>query len=85
MDNLYLRSGIFLAPFHYHDENPTLSIERDLERLVHHATLFAGIDTDLQRVMDECAGADAEHRAAPRHVVELHHAVGQHERVVVGQ
>ena len=27
----YLRSGIFLAPFHYHDENPTLSIARDME------------------------------------------------------
>src|SRR5881394_4607443 len=35
MDNLYLRSGIFLAPFHNHDENPTLSIERDLELLQH--------------------------------------------------
>jgi len=33
MDDLYLRSGIFLAPFHNHDENPTLSIERDLELL----------------------------------------------------
>ena len=35
MDELYLRSGIFLAPFHNHDENPTLSIERDLELLDH--------------------------------------------------
>src|SRR5215469_12923067 len=35
MDDLYLRSGIFLAPFHNHDENPTLSIERDLELLEH--------------------------------------------------
>jgi len=35
MDELYLRSGIFLAPFHNHDENPTLSIERDLELLEH--------------------------------------------------
>jgi limonene 1,2-monooxygenase len=35
MNDLYLRSGIFLAPFHYHDENPTLSIERDLELLEH--------------------------------------------------
>jgi len=30
MSDLYLRSRIFLAPFHYHNENPTLSIERDL-------------------------------------------------------
>ncbi|MGH7029446.1 MAG: LLM class flavin-dependent oxidoreductase, partial [Stellaceae bacterium] len=35
MDELYLRSGIFLAPFHNHDENPTLSIERDIELLEH--------------------------------------------------
>ena len=35
MDDLYMRSGIFLAPFHNHDENPTLSIERDLELLEH--------------------------------------------------
>jgi limonene 1,2-monooxygenase len=35
MDQPYLKSGIFLAPFHYHDENPTLSIERDLELLEH--------------------------------------------------
>jgi limonene 1,2-monooxygenase len=27
----YLRSGIFLAPFHNLDENPTLSIQRDME------------------------------------------------------
>ncbi|HTV90230.1 MAG TPA: LLM class flavin-dependent oxidoreductase [Stellaceae bacterium] len=35
MSQPYLRSGIFLAPFHNHDENPTLSIERDLELLEH--------------------------------------------------
>src|SRR5919202_4863480 len=35
MNDLYLRSGIFLAPFHNHDENPTLTIERDLELIEH--------------------------------------------------
>ncbi|MBV9554203.1 MAG: LLM class flavin-dependent oxidoreductase [Alphaproteobacteria bacterium] len=30
-----MRSGIFLAPFHNHDENPTLSMERDLELIEH--------------------------------------------------
>ena len=35
MSDIYLRSGIFLAPFHNHDENPTLSMERDLELLEH--------------------------------------------------
>ena len=31
----YLRSGIFLAPFHNLNENPTLAIERDMELLQH--------------------------------------------------
>ena len=31
----YLRTGIFLAPFHALDENPTLAIERDMELLEH--------------------------------------------------
>jgi limonene 1,2-monooxygenase len=35
MDDRYLRSGIFLAPFHYYNENPTQSLERDLELLEH--------------------------------------------------
>jgi limonene 1,2-monooxygenase len=35
MSELYLKSGIFMAPFHNHDENPTLSMERDLELLEH--------------------------------------------------
>ena len=30
-------------------------------------------------------GPDAEHGAAARQVVELHHAVGDHERMMVGQ
>ena len=35
MSHRYLRSGIFLAPFHDLDENPTLAIERDMELLEH--------------------------------------------------
>jgi limonene 1,2-monooxygenase len=35
MTELYLRSGIFLAPFHALDENPTLALERDLELVQH--------------------------------------------------
>jgi limonene 1,2-monooxygenase len=35
MTDRYLRSGIFLAPFHALDENPTLALERDLELLQH--------------------------------------------------
>jgi limonene 1,2-monooxygenase len=33
MDDLYLRSGIFLAPFHNFNENPTQSLQRDMELL----------------------------------------------------
>ena len=33
MTTSYLRSGIFLAPFHAMDENPTLSLQRDMELL----------------------------------------------------
>ncbi len=35
MPHPYLRSGIFLAPFHALEENPTLAIERDLELVQH--------------------------------------------------
>jgi limonene 1,2-monooxygenase len=35
VSNRYLRTGIFLAPFHALDENPTLAIERDMELLQH--------------------------------------------------
>jgi len=31
----YLRTGIFLAPFHALDENPTLAIDRDMELVEH--------------------------------------------------
>jgi limonene 1,2-monooxygenase len=35
MHDRYLRTGIFLAPFHALDENPTLAIERDMELVEH--------------------------------------------------
>ena len=35
MADRYLRTGIFLAPFHALDENPTLAIERDMELVQH--------------------------------------------------
>jgi limonene 1,2-monooxygenase len=35
MSDRYLRTGIFLAPFHALGENPTLAIERDMDLLVH--------------------------------------------------
>ncbi len=35
MNDRFLRTGIFLAPFHALNENPTLALERDLDLLVH--------------------------------------------------
>jgi len=35
MDDRFLRTGIFLAPFHALGENPTLAIERDMELVQH--------------------------------------------------
>ena len=47
--------------------------------------LFRRVDAHHVGVGGEGARADAEHDASPRQVVEQHHAVGQHEGVVVGQ
>ena len=35
MQDRYLRTGVFLAPFHALDENPTLALDRDMELLEH--------------------------------------------------
>lgn len=35
MPDRYLRTGVFLAPFHALDENPTLAMDRDMELLEH--------------------------------------------------
>lgn len=35
MHDRYLRTGVFLAPFHALDENPTLAMDRDMELLEH--------------------------------------------------
>src|SRR5262249_61891877 len=35
MDDRYLKTGVFLAPFHGLAENPLLALERDMELLVH--------------------------------------------------
>ena len=35
MQDRYLRTGVFLAPFHAMGENPTLALERDMELLEH--------------------------------------------------
>src|SRR5947208_12911847 len=35
MNDRFLKTGVFLAPFHALDENPTLALERDMELLQH--------------------------------------------------
>ena len=35
IDDRYVKTGVFLAPFHRLDENPTLALERDMELLQH--------------------------------------------------
>jgi limonene 1,2-monooxygenase len=34
-DDRYVKTGIFLAPFHPSNENPLLALERDMDLLVH--------------------------------------------------
>ena len=60
-------------------------LDDHVQRFVHARALVGRLDADLGRVVHQRAGADAEHGAAARHVVELGHARGQHEGVVVGQ
>jgi hypothetical protein len=64
---------------------PCIRLHDDVERFVELAALVRGLDPHLDRVIDQRARPDAEHGAAARHVVELHHAPGERERVVIGQ
>jgi hypothetical protein len=56
-----------------------------VERLVHAPALVRRLQADLVGIVDQRARADTEHGAAARHVVELHHARGQREGMMVGQ
>jgi hypothetical protein len=56
-----------------------------LERLFHHVALALDLDAHHEGVGGERPRADAEHDAAAGEVVEQHHPVGQHQRVVVGE
>ena len=56
-----------------------------VERLVHARPLRVGGDAEHVRVGGELARTAAEHRAAAREVVEQHEAIGEHQRVVIGE
>ena len=55
------------------------------ERLVLAVALHHRVDAERVRVRRQRARPGAEHRAAPRHVVELHDALRHVERVVIRQ
>jgi hypothetical protein len=50
-----------------------------------HAPLIAGRDADFLGVVNQRSRPYAEHRPSARHVIELHHAIRQNERVMVRQ
>src|SRR6266705_1379803 len=56
-----------------------------VERLVHPRALGHRLDAEHVGVGDERARSAAEHRAAARHVVELHEALRHQKRVVIRQ
>ena len=56
-----------------------------LDRLVLAIALHHRIDAERVRVRGERARPGAENRASAGHPVELHHALGDIERVVIGQ
>ena len=60
-------------------------LEDRLEGLLHHVPLPGDVDPHHEGVRRQGTGADAEHHPATGEVVEQHHAVGQHQRLVVGE
>ena len=60
-------------------------LHQHVERLVELAPLVGRRKSHLVRVVNERTGADAEHRASARHVVELLHPPRERERVVIRQ
>ena len=53
--------------------------------LLHQRALLHRVDAEHRGVGGELARADAEHHPPAGEVVEHHDAVGEHERVVVGE
>ena len=53
------------------------------DRLVHAVALLLHVDAHHEGVGGQRARPHPEHHAAARHVVELHDAIGEHQRVVI--
>jgi len=60
-------------------------VHDDVQRLVHHAALIGGVDADLDCVVHQRSGPDAQHRPPAGLVIQLHHAVCDNEWVMVRQ
>ncbi len=75
-----------LEPVRLHGHRLAGQEQQDrFERLFHHVALLRRVDAHHESVGGQRTRSDAEHHAPARQVVEEHHAVRQHERVVVGQ
>ncbi len=57
----------------------------DGEGLLHAIALIGRVDPEHEGVAGQGPGPDAEHDPTLGEVVEQHEALGDHERVVVGQ
>ena len=55
----------------------------DIERLFHHRALIRGLETEHVGIGLQRARPHSQHTAPARHVIELNHALGHHERVVI--
>ncbi len=64
---------------------PGQELEDGLEGLLHHVPLPGHLDAHHEGVGGQGAGAHAEHDPATGEVVEEHHAIGQHQGLVVGE
>jgi hypothetical protein len=63
----------------------TQQSEDRFERLLHHRALVDGIDPHHVGVGGQRAGSGPEDRTSMGEVVEQHHPIGDHQRVVVRQ
>jgi len=75
-----------LEPFGLGGDGLALEETQDhFEPFDHAVALLGDLDAEHMRVGRKEAGADAEHDAAARLVIELDDAVRSHQRVVIGQ
>src|SRR5712692_10362779 len=95
MNDRYLKTGIFLAPFHALTENPLLALDRDMELLIHLDRLnyheawigehhSAGFEIIAFRDINLEPQALAAHGASLEDVRRRLHATDEAGRLLVG-